>query len=137
MPASGTVGSGTFITDGTGIAAGNPLNTGILDSIYSAQGFSILLDPTFPNSTGPLSLLGANTIDGATYTFNGTGTNLQIRMAVSIPITIDLDGVLLNGTASGQVVANAAVPEPSTLMLGGVGMILLVALARRWRKAPS
>ena len=135
LPASGTVGSGTFITDGTGIAAGNPLNGGISNSIYSVQGFAILLPLTFPDSIGAISLLGENTTDGATYAFNGEDTSVQIKMPISIPFTFDFEGILLNGTASGQIVANAIVPEPASIVLIGLGLASLVAMVRRRGRA--
>ncbi|HEY4313555.1 MAG TPA: PEP-CTERM sorting domain-containing protein [Pirellulales bacterium] len=130
LPASGGVGSGTFAT-------GADLSTGILSSVFSAQGLSVIIaGQVLPNDTGGLSGVSApNTLASANYTFTSP-TNLQVVVPVNIPISIDLGGgTFINGTAFGQFVGNAAVPEPSTLALAGLGMVSLVAMVRRRRNA--
>ena len=83
------------------------------------------------------SLLSTSSAAGATYNYTSS-TNLQIKVPISIPISIDTGGgVFINGTASGQFVANAAVPEPSTIALAGLGMVSLVAMVRRRRKSQN
>jgi enamine deaminase RidA (YjgF/YER057c/UK114 family) len=133
LPASGSVGSGTFVTNDPL----NPLNTGILNSTFSVQGLSLLfVGQLLPNDVASLGgLLTGNTTDGATYTYNGGDTNLNIKLPLSIPISIDVGGgVFINGTASGQIVANAPVPEPATIGLAGLGFVSLVTMVRRRRR---
>ena len=56
-------------------------------------------------------------------------------MPITIPISIGLGGTsFINGTATGQFIANAVVPEPSTFALAGLGLVSVVAVVRRRRK---
>lgn len=136
LPTSNTVNSGTFFVNGNGVIA-NAINTGILSSIFSVQGLSLPIEgKLIADSTGTLGglTLGDTSTTKGTYTYTSS-TNLQIKVPVLIPVSIALGGGLfINGTASGQFVANAVVPEPSTMALAGLGMVSLVAVARRRRK---
>jgi len=136
LPASGTVTTGTFVTN----APSNPLNTGILGSVFSDQGLSLfLVGQILPNGSGSLTgVTAGNTTDGATYTYNGADTNLQIKVPINIPVSINLGGgTFINGFAGGQMVANAPVPEPSAFALAGLGFVSIVALVRRRRRLRS
>jgi hypothetical protein len=133
LPASGGVGAGTFVTNNPS----NPLNAGVLSSIFSVQGFSLIIaGQVLPNDSASLGgLVAGNTTDGATYTYNGPDTNLQIKMPILIPTSISLGGgVFINGTATGQIVANASVPEPATIGMAAMGFVSIVALVRRRRR---
>ena len=133
LPASNTVGAGTFVSNSGGI------NAGLSQSTFSIQGLSLfLVGQLLPNDSAALgSLLSTSSAAGATYNYTSS-TNLQIKVPISIPISIDTGGgVFINGTASGQFVANAAVPEPSTIALAGLGMVSLVAMVRRRRKSQN
>jgi len=133
LPTSNTVTTGTF-------ALNNPshvVSAGVLQSIFSVQGLSIIIaGQVIPNdvaSSGAL-LSTVTTSSPGTYTYTSS-TNLQIKWPISIPISIDVGGgIFINGTGSGQLIANAVVPEPSTIALAGLGMVSLVAMVRRRRK---
>lgn len=134
LPATGTVGTGGFVTNNPL----NPLMTGINTATLSDQGLSLfLVGQIVPNELANLAAgsipLAANTTDAATYTFTSP-TNLRINVPILVPISINLSGTFINGVASGQFVANAVVPEPSTFALTGLGVLSVVALARRRRR---
>lgn len=141
LAASGTLNSGTFNVNGTGINAGNPVNLGILNSTFSLQGLYITLDyPVFPSLVTPFAIGSGITSAGAgTYTFTNS-TNLQIKIPYSVPFTTDFvpgSGLFANGTMTGQIVANAHVPEPSTIGLAGLGFVSLIILVRRNKRLRS
>jgi hypothetical protein len=125
LPASGTAGAGTFVMN----APSNPVNAGILSSAYSLQGLPLLLE-AYPSSTGIFTGVSANTDASGTYSFP-TKSEMQLKIPISIPFSFDLGGTLVNGTASGQLVANAAVPEPSTLILAALGVLAVLTVRRR------
>ena len=89
-----------------------------------------------PNGTGSLgSAVVVNNANTGTYAYTGGGTNLRLTVPIATAFSIDLGGgTFLNGTVAGRMVANAAVPEPSTFALAGLGMVSLVALVRRRRR---
>jgi len=60
-------------------------------------------------------------------------TNLQVIVPMSIPFVLNVTStVQVNGYLTGQVVANATVPEPSTIALAAAGG--LVSLGALWRR---
>jgi len=127
----------TFPLDGS-YNPSNPMTTGISNTIFSVQGLSVfLLGQIIPNFVTTLSAEG-QTSSGTplgTFTFTGGGTNLQMVVPVNIPFSIPLgSGIFLNGNETGQYVANAPVPEPSTLALAALGFVSIVTLIRRRRR---
>jgi len=113
-PASGTVGSGTVNTD-SGL-----VNVGILNSVFSIQGLSIfLVGQVIPNAVTTLNnAVAPNTASAGLYQYTSP-TNLKLTVPINIPISIDVGGgTFINGNAFGRMVANAAVPEPSTMAAG-------------------
>jgi hypothetical protein len=124
----------TFPTDG--YSASNWVQTGISNTIFSTQGLSLFLEgQVIPNFVTTLGAIGTTTPGSGLgmFTFT-TATNLQMVVPVNVPFSIDLgSGIFLNGTETGQYVANAAVPEPSTLVMAGVGFVSIVTLLRRRR----
>lgn len=128
LAASGAVGTGSVVTN-------SGLNVGILNSVFSIQGLSIfLVGQVIPNAVASLNnAVSGNTASGGTYQYTSP-TNLKLTIPVNIPISIDVGGgTFINGNAFGRIVSNAAVPEPSTLALAGLGLVSVVAMVRRRR----
>lgn len=67
---------------------------------------------------------GANMLSGGTITSAGGLYTLTLPVLVTGPVTVG--GVTVTDVYSGQIVATAAVPEPSSLALSIVGMLLAV-----------
>ena len=75
LPASGTLNSGTFNVNGTGINAGNPVNLGIVNSTFSLQGIDALFVQPFPNLVTSFAIDSGITSAGVgTYTFTNSTT---------------------------------------------------------------
>jgi len=134
LPVGSVSPANTFPVDG-GYNPANTVSTGISASIFSVHGLVLFsVGQVIGNGTSGLGSIvskeGPGTALG-TFTFTSP-TNLQMVVPVNTPFAINLGGgVFLNGTATGQYVANAAVPEPSTLILAGLACVSLVAMARR------
>jgi len=129
LPVSGLTG-GSFVTN-------NLLTLGIADAPIALDGFgsSILgqaIPQAIPDTLDNLgSSLGLNTsLSNATITDLG-GLNRRMTIPVLIKSSIDVGGFPLNITLTGTIVAVANVPEPATLMMAGVGIVGLSAVARR------
>jgi hypothetical protein len=75
-----------------------------------------------------------NELTGGTLTSAGGVETLTIPVLVVEPFVIN--GVTVLIAFSGQIVANAAVPEPSALILATLGGLALLAISRRARTAP-
>lgn len=61
----------------------------------------------------------------------------KLTLTVNMPLVFDLDGVILNGSVTGQIVAFATlVPEPSTIAMAGIAALgLCFAGRRRFRRS--
>ncbi len=128
LPASGTSGSGTI-----SLAPG--LTAGYLDSLVSVQSLGILFG-TGQGSLGDVT--GTDTVTTAQYSFTSQH-NLQLTIPFNIPLQLDLTpeglGVILEGSVTGQLVANATVvPEPGTMALAGAAAVGAVVITRRQRR---
>jgi hypothetical protein len=132
LPASGTFETGSFPTNDLS----NPLNIGILDSVVSVEGLSVLLfGQIIPNSSVLLgSSVGSDGAGTGTYTFTGP-FNLQLKIPINVPFEMNFGGTIINGTETGQLVANMFVPEPAGLLSAGLGMIAFAMLIRRRRRS--
>ena len=126
-----------MVTDATsdpiGLASGTfdasqvmlSISTGGLD--YNLTGFS----PASGNAdlTGNS---GTNAATGGLYTSDGSTATLTLPVYVDVPVTV-MVGTLalpLDAILQGQIVATAAVPEPTTLSLLALGLLGLVGWAR-------
>jgi hypothetical protein len=127
LSASGTFALGTFLTNDPA----NPLNVGLLSSVVSTAGLNVFLaGQIIPNSSVPQSFsVGPDGAGGGTYRFT-SASNLQLKIPINVPFQMNVDGAIVNGTETGQFVANI-VPEPASILSAGLGVIVLVTLYRR------
>jgi len=91
-----------------------------------------LLPDTFTGFTAVYSAngsLGLATITAPSPILDPTLRRMSIPILVSA--TTDLDGTPLTINTTGTIVAEAHVPEPSTLLMAGVGLVALGYHARR------
>jgi hypothetical protein len=109
------------------------VNFGILNALVDLDGLSIIIvgQPIPDTLALPLALpLALNSNAGGTITNLG-GLARKLTVPISIPLALEIEGIVLNMNITGQVVATALVPEPSSLMMAGVGLVGLAVCARR------
>jgi PEP-CTERM motif len=134
-PASGTTGSGTFPVFGLLVSA---------DFTAAVQALPTVLGTLVPNFLGPVSLGDEGETNesnaSGTYTFTSP-TNLRITVPLLVPFETTIGAgsntIMANGVVTGQFVANAVVPEPSTILLAGAGLLCLAIWQRRRWCRPS
>lgn len=82
----------------------------------------------------PKDFLAASNSGGGSITDLGGGNYMMIY-TVDAPIVMEIleSGPAFQGTASGQIVAFATVPEPSTVVLLGIGLVSIVGWIRARR----
>jgi hypothetical protein len=125
------------LTGGTTFAGGSN-NFGIQSATLDVDGLTVtLLGQPIPDMVNsPLSnLTGLNTLGGSVQVLNALDRKLTLN--INVPIAIDVDGTILNATATGQIVAFATlVPEPSSIVMAGFAAFgLCWAGRRRFRRA--
>ena len=100
--------------------------------MVSTEGLNVFLaGQIIPNSSVSLGLsVGPDRAGGGTYRFTSP-YNLQLKIPINVPFQMNVDGTIINGTETGQFVANMFVPEPASLLSAGLGMIAFVILSRR------
>ena len=120
------------LTGGTTIA-GSATNVGIASANIDADGLALPLGLGQPIP----DLINQNVSLGTlTNVAGGTVTNLggdfrKLLLTVNVPISLDVEGIIVNGTATGQIVAFATVPEPSTVLMATMAMLGLCWTGRR------
>lgn len=109
------------------------LDLGILQATIALDGLSIIIigQPIPDGFTSLTNALATNTAAGGTIVNLG-GDDRQLTIPVLLPLAYDLgDGIILTLNVTGQIVATATIPEPSTFMMAGVGLVSLGICARR------
>lgn len=116
--------------------AANTLSFGIAEADINADGVSAgLAGQVIPDTLDSVSnLIQTNTAPLASISNLG-GLMRKLTIPISIPLAIDLNGTIINGTATGQIVATAVVPEPSTwaMAISSIAVYSLHWLRRRRR----
>jgi len=119
---------------GTTIAAGTT-EWGMPSAGPDVDGIStLLLGEWIPDYRAlPVSLPNAS--NSATGTVTDLGPYLrQLTLAVNVPFEFDVEDVTVTGFINGQVVAHLMIPEPSSVLLLGVGAGVVGIAARRHRR---
>lgn len=126
--------SGVVALDGSGNYTGNQTDFGIASTNLDVDGVSNVAGQIVPDILNqPLTDIGSVNSGGGNVTYLFTdvnGDHYQLTYNINIAIAIDIDGIIVGGTAAGQVVAyGVVVPEASSLaMLGiatGIGGVVL------------
>lgn len=116
---------------GTNFVA-NTASFGISTGLIALDGIAFLVSPSF----FPDAILEFSDISGTNQSLTGSITNsgnsLQLIMPISVPVQFNIDGVPLNATLSGTIVAYA-MPEPSTFALVGTAAVVGLTIASRGR----
>lgn len=125
------VNSGSLALDGGGNFAGGS-DFGIATAVLDVDGLdAFLVGQLIPDilSAPVAGLMGINTSGG---TVTDLGGNLRMLLLnITVPISIDFEGVPLSASAAGQIVAFAIVPEPSSVLLAGFAAFGLCWAGRR------
>jgi hypothetical protein len=74
-----------------------------------------------------------NMLAGGTLTSAGGIYTLTLPMLVKGPVSVS--GITIIDVYSGQIVATAVVPEPTSLVLAAIGIVAVVACRRRRSQA--
>jgi PEP-CTERM motif len=130
--------SSALAISGTNFAA-NTMTLGIDTATLAFDGLNIIfVGQPIPDSFGALAgIFGTNgAATGTVVAPDPIGDPLLRRLTipVSLPLMLNLEGTMLNASASGTIVAYAYVPEPGTLLLLGGGLLAL-AVGRRGPRA--
>lgn len=124
---------------GTGSFNGTQTNLGIQQSLLAFDGLSFpLIGQVIPDAVEQSgALVNPNANSGGGIVYNGLVGGL-VSATLTLPVTevisIDLgNNSFLTGTGTGTIVMNAFLPtpEPSTLMIAGLGLVSLAVCARR------
>jgi hypothetical protein len=130
------LGSTALPISGTSFAA-NSLSLGIDSTHVAFDGLSIIIvGQPIPDDPGALieNVFGTNTSGSASITSpNPVGAPLLRRLSipVSLPLVLNLGDINLNASITGNIVAFATVPEPTTALLLGIGLAGMAAIGRK------
>ncbi len=133
------IASGVVPLDGGGAYAGSTTNVGIASALIDADGLSLPLGlgQPIPDILGAaISLPNLVNTSGGVITNLG-GNDRQLDMTITVPISIDVEGILITGSATGVIRAyTTLIPEPSTIAMAGIAALgLCVAGRRRFRRS--
>ena len=132
--------SGVLALDPSGNFAGNALTMGVADALVAFDGLSVAIIgqpiPDTPPTPLGAPVLGSNTAAGASVTAPDPINDPLLRkltIPVNVPLQLDLQGALVNASATGTIVAYAylVAPEPGTAMLLAFGLGGLALVGRK------
>lgn len=117
--------SGVIGIDGGGNYAGSQGDFGIASTLIDVDGLSLPLGlgQPIPDILGGsiTDIVSLNTAGGNITDLGGNQYRLTYN--INVPISIDIEGILVTGSAAGQIVAYAeVVPEASSLAMMGLAV---------------
>lgn len=120
----------------TGASFPNATTIGIKSSFLAVDGLTVLGQTVIDDQIAAVNNATAANSGAAGIVANLGGLNRQITIPILLNLVIPLDDAgtyILNAQATGTIVATAEIPipEPSTLAMAGIGMVGLMAVARR------
>jgi hypothetical protein len=127
------------VNPGTGEFAANALDFEILSGLIGVDVTSPLLLAVWPDEILAIPTFASDNTAGLGTITSPDPINQpnlrQLTIPLNVPMQIDLGGSFVQANFSGNIVAFATVPEPTTSALGGMGLGWLACLAvRRWRR---
>jgi hypothetical protein len=130
------ISSGVIPLGGGTTIGGSSSNFGISSASADVDGLNTLIGQVIPDvrDGALLPIIGLEEAAGVVDDLGGGLRRLTYN--VDVDVTINLEGTILTGTASGKIVAYATVvPEPGSLGLAGMGLMALVGRRIRRRVA--
>lgn len=128
--------SGALAIDGLGNYPSTmslPVDVGLLDTTDTLGGAFVSPGQT-DLGPGELGLVFSNNAalagDGLVIR---SGANVTVQIPVSIVQNVDISGTPVDLLFSGRIVATGVVPEPSSLVLAGLGALGMIGLVARRR----
>lgn len=129
------LGGGTTIAGGT-TALGIASATGDLDGLFMDPILGIAIGQPIPDTAGLAISLPAgsnfNSLGGSVTDLGGL--DRRLNLSINMPLSFDLDGIVLNASITGQIVAFTTlvpVPEPSSVIMASFAALGLCWAGRR------
>jgi len=105
---------------------------GLANADVAIQGLpAIVVDHLLPNTIDTISVAATSLSSGSATIASTGGLNRRMTIPILVSSVMDLSGTPLLFTFSGQIVATAVVPEPSGIVLAGLGLLCLAFQARQ------
>lgn len=131
------VNSGSLAIDGLGNYPATltiPVDVGLLDTTDTLGGAFVSPGQT-DLGPGELGLvLNNDAMMAGDGTVTRSGPNVTVAIPVSIVQNVDISGTPVDLIFAGRIVATGVVPEPSSLVLAGLGAVGMIGLVARRRR---
>ena len=121
--------------DGSGNFAGGGTAFGIENAQFSLVGGGFGSE-SIPSALQTLSNLGGANNGSLTGTITSPAMDLrELTIPINVSTELDLDGVILTASITGQIVATTVVvPEPASVVMMSMGLLVCATIAVRRRR---